>query len=284
MGFFGPLQPWSAATAGQWISEATRLCPAGTHETKTTVAQREPTRSLIGHPGSTTPVNRKDCFPTGRVKEASRAGRTRYQEWCCPKPAKGYCDASEVEIKDPWFGRDKVPECRPSGQTYTAGGRTNAVLCCPKPDSWDKRTLTQEEYNELDERYCPGTYKDEGTTPLIPQWAHAYGHIGSTRTVTDVREGDHLLICKPEFGKIRFVVGDMTATAATGDIAATSAAASRAAQQAAAEEEDAIIQEEESGPPEQQSPAGLPGWVLPVGIGAGVLAIGGIAWLVMRNR
>jgi hypothetical protein len=102
--------------------------------------------------------------------------------------------------------------------------------------------------------------------------------------VTDVREGPHLLICKPEFGKIKFVVGDMTATAATGDIAATAAAAGRAAQQAAAEEEEAIIQEEESGPPEEVGAPGLPGWALPVGIGAAALAVGGIAWLVMRNR
>jgi hypothetical protein len=133
MGIFGPMQPWSAATAGKWIAETTRPCPAGTHETKTTVAQQAPSRSLIGHPGSTTGINRQDCFPTGRVKEASKVGRTRYQEWCCPKPASSYCNADEVEVKDPWFGRDKLPECRPSGRTYTAGGRTNAVLCCPHP-------------------------------------------------------------------------------------------------------------------------------------------------------
>jgi hypothetical protein len=284
LGFFGPSQPWSAATAGKWISETTRPCPAGTHETKVTVAQQEPTRGLIGHPTSTGTINRKDCFPTGRVKEAAKVGRTRYQEWCGPKPARGYCNADEVEVKDPWFGRDKIPECRPSGHSYTLGGRTNAVLCCPKPESWDKRTLTHEEYNNLDAEHCPGTYRDKPDVPLIPQWAHAYGHIGSTRTVTDVREGPHLLICKPEFGQVRFVVGDMTATAATGSIAETMAAAATAATEAAAEEEEAIVEEITSGPPEQAGAPGMPGWVLPVGIGAGVLAIGGIAFLMMRSR
>jgi hypothetical protein len=289
LGLVGPMQPWTAATAGKWISERTRQCAPGTGETKVTVAGGKPTRSLIGHPTSTSGIKREDCFQTGRVREASRVGRARFIEWCCPKPPQSFCGAGEVEIKDPWFGRDKVPECRPSGHSYTYGGRTNEILCCPQPSTWDReRTLTQEEYNALKESKCPGDYRTSSgdTVPLTPQWLHAYGHIGSTRRVTDVREGPHVLVCKPEFGPVTLVAGTMSVASPT----QAAAMASTTATATAAETEEAIVEEQQTRPPEQTQQRreagapGLPGWVLPVGIGAGLLAVGGIAWAVLRRR
>lgn len=76
-GILGPDQPWTAANASQWITQRTRECPTG----------RE---ILIGglNPPSYTVDGKKvttaECVTTGRVKESSRAGYQRVQEWCCP--------------------------------------------------------------------------------------------------------------------------------------------------------------------------------------------------------
>jgi hypothetical protein len=285
---YGPVQPWTAETAGKWISERTRACPTATHTFRIAVARSKPARGLVGNPIGSASIQREDCFETGRVREASRAGRARYGEWCCPKVKASVCRSGEVEVSDPWFGRDKIPECRPSGRTYTSGGRTNAILCCPTPSTWDQRTLTQEEYNTLKESKCPGDYRTRGgdMVPQAPQWRHAYGHIGSTRRVTDVREGPHLLVCKPEFGRVTMVAGTMSVASP----AEAAAMAASTAEATAAETEEQIVQEQQSRPPEESRPVsqpgapGLPGWVLPVGIGAGLLAVGGITWAILRAR
>ena len=75
MGFVGPDQPWSRENAGRAITEANKSCPAG--------SERFPLRE------SATPKKpyiTEECFETGRVFEASKAGNPRRVEWCCPKP------------------------------------------------------------------------------------------------------------------------------------------------------------------------------------------------------
>lgn len=74
--FLGPDQPWSARTASTWITQRTRQCQSG----------REILIGGLNPPRYTTDgktVQAAQCYPTGRVKEASKAGYQRVQEWCC---------------------------------------------------------------------------------------------------------------------------------------------------------------------------------------------------------
>ena len=75
--YFGPDQPWTAANAGQWITERTQNCATGR---EVLIGGRNP-------PSYTTDgkqVLTADCVSTGRIKEATTAGTNRAQEWCCP--------------------------------------------------------------------------------------------------------------------------------------------------------------------------------------------------------
>lgn len=77
--FLGPDQPWTAGTASKWITERTRQCPADREIHTAGMSPRKYT-------SDGKPINVEECFATGRVKESSKPGYQRVQEWCCPKP------------------------------------------------------------------------------------------------------------------------------------------------------------------------------------------------------
>ena len=82
LAFIGPDQPWSAATASKWITERTRQCEAGRW---VAMGVNSPPRTYgVGSGGNGHPLPAAECFATGRVKEAAKAGSQRVQEWCCP--------------------------------------------------------------------------------------------------------------------------------------------------------------------------------------------------------
>jgi len=77
--FIGPDQPWSAGTASKWITERTKQCPSGN---EIYIGASKPPKYAKGG----VPIKTEECFATGRIKESSKPGYMRVQEWCCPKP------------------------------------------------------------------------------------------------------------------------------------------------------------------------------------------------------
>jgi hypothetical protein len=149
--FLGPDQPWSAQTASTWITQRTRQCESG----------REILIGGLNPPKATTDgkVVRTDrCYATGRVKESSKPGYQRVQEWCCQvdrpavvtKPvtqeqAEQYatlCDGKPLSLPGGgsvlttlgWWLHNSAHV--PSGMCRESGVRDGEyrLLCCRDPD------------------------------------------------------------------------------------------------------------------------------------------------------
>jgi hypothetical protein len=78
LGLVGPDQPWTSANAGKVIQQPTRNCPSGSKTKKS--SEFAVPKAEIG--GEVVPDT--ECFQTGKVWEARRAGNNRMVEWCCP--------------------------------------------------------------------------------------------------------------------------------------------------------------------------------------------------------
>jgi len=80
--YIGPDQPWTAANASKWLTERTRDCAAGRW---IAMGVNAPPRVYgPGSGGNGHPIPAAECYATGRIKEAAKAGSQRVQEWCCP--------------------------------------------------------------------------------------------------------------------------------------------------------------------------------------------------------
>lgn len=78
--FIGPDQPWTSENAGKFITPETRSCPR--------TSKRSHLPPTIGppkyaHGGEMVPDT--ECYLTGRIREATAAGLSRREEWCCPR-------------------------------------------------------------------------------------------------------------------------------------------------------------------------------------------------------
>ena len=145
MGLVGPDQPWTSTNAGKVIQQPTRDCPSGSKKTRS---------SEFAHPKAEiggAVVDDPECFQTGRVWEARRAGNARHVEWCCPEreylPHRVLTQAEFETWKDRCGPKrspqgtvyETYPEWR-DAESYVGStcDRTNIfdegyeLVCCPK--------------------------------------------------------------------------------------------------------------------------------------------------------
>lgn len=158
MGLVGPDQPWTAENAGKVIAQPTRECPAG-REKKGTNEWTRPKAVINGNI-----VDDPDCFQTGKVIEAEKAGKARWVEWCCPVrtklPKRAISQSEYEEYKDRC-----QPKIHPNGtvyetfpewkgpQVYVSGscGRPGIfdegyeLVCCPAPPDFSKGVTLPEQ-------------------------------------------------------------------------------------------------------------------------------------------
>lgn len=146
--YFGPDQPWSAATAGKWISEKTQECSA---DKKLVIGYNTPPKQMIdGHY-----IPDTACVPTGRVKEATKPGTMRVMEWCCPNrnliPAKDLSrPMTEAELQQNATTCDSKPLTLPDGQVFSTAPDYWAHKTAHVPTAWCVQSgVTDGDYNLL---------------------------------------------------------------------------------------------------------------------------------------
>jgi hypothetical protein len=153
LGFIGPDQPWSEATAGKEIVPATEDChrgwqnmwsyepdkphySVGYHKVKEGCSSSVPGRCRVDL--AVRDYRFEDCFKTGRIDEAYKPGHARHEYWCCPpvpamKPKRAVTDA-EIER----YGEDVCQPFYQGGEVYLGEPRwlDNNFI---NPTGWDFR-------------------------------------------------------------------------------------------------------------------------------------------------
>jgi len=153
LGFVGPDQPWTEATAGKELVPATKDCHRGWQHVWNVEGDKP--HYSVGYnkskKGCSNPApggcrvdlavrdyRMEDCFKTGRIDEAYKPGDKRHEWWCCPpvpemKPKRDVT-AAEIEL----YGEGVCEPFYYRGEVYLGEPRwvdNNFLL----PTGWDER-------------------------------------------------------------------------------------------------------------------------------------------------